>query len=72
MKSYDNIIVLSRNKERVELMRDKIFVTQPLLPDFDDYTAQLKDIWESKWLTNMGTKHNLTVNRNDLDIEFLI
>ena len=58
MKSYDNIIVLSRNKERVELMRDKIFVTQPLLPDFDDYTAQLKEIWESKWLTNMGTKHN--------------
>lgn len=58
MKSYDNIIVLSRNKERVELMRDKIFVTQPLLPNFDDYTAQLKEIWESKWLTNMGAKHN--------------
>lgn len=35
-----------------------IFVTQPLLPNIDNYTEQIKDIWESKWLTNMGTKHN--------------
>ena len=36
----------------------KIFVTQPLLPNIDNYTEQIKDIWESKWLTNMGAKHN--------------
>ena len=35
----------------------KIFVTQPLLPDLSDVNEQLKEIWESKWLTNNGSKH---------------
>ena len=39
-------------------MDKKIFVTQPLLPDIDDYVSQTKEIFESKWLTNMGAKHN--------------
>ena len=38
--------------------QSKIFVTQPLLPDIDDVQIQLKEIWESQWLTNMGKKHN--------------
>lgn len=38
--------------------QSKIFVTQPLLPELDDVQTQLKEIWESKWLTNMGKKHN--------------
>lgn len=38
--------------------QSKIFVTQPLLPSIDDVQTQLKEIWESKWLTNMGKKHN--------------
>ena len=36
---------------------NKIFVTQPLLPDIKDFENQVEDIWESKWLTNMGKKH---------------
>ena len=39
-------------------MLNKIFVTQPLLPSLDVYKSQLEDIWASKWLTNMGAKHN--------------
>lgn len=39
-------------------MLNKIFVTQPLLPSLEDYETQLKEIWSSKWLTNMGAKHN--------------
>lgn len=35
-----------------------ILITQPLLPNFDDFINQAKDIYESKWLTNMGQKHN--------------
>lgn len=38
--------------------QSKIFVTQPLLPNIGDVQTQLKEIWESKWLTNMGKKHN--------------
>ena len=37
-------------------MDKKINVTSPLLPDFDSYVNQLKDIWDSKWLTNNGPK----------------
>ncbi len=35
----------------------KIYVTQPLLPDKEAFMAQVNEIWESKWLTNMGSKH---------------
>jgi dTDP-4-amino-4,6-dideoxygalactose transaminase len=37
----------------------KIFITSPLIPKISDFNKQLKDIWKSKWLTNMGQKHNL-------------
>lgn len=42
---------------------EKIYVTQPLLPNLEDVEAQIKEIWESKWLTNMGKKHNELENR---------
>lgn len=34
-----------------------IFVTRSSIPDFDEYMKEIKDIWESHWLTNMGPKH---------------
>lgn len=37
---------------------NKIFITRPLLPDFDEFVQQAKEIFDSKWLTNMGSKHN--------------
>lgn len=37
---------------------DKIYVTRPLLPDLDNYVLEVKDIFNSQWLTNMGVKHN--------------
>ena len=36
-----------------------ITVTSPLLPNLDDFTAELKKIWESKWITNNGSYHKL-------------
>lgn len=41
----------------------KIFVTQPMLPELSDVYSQIEEIWESKWLTNMGKKHNELENR---------
>lgn len=35
----------------------KIYVTQPSLPNFDEYTKYLKKIWESKHITNNGEFH---------------
>lgn len=34
-----------------------ILVTQPTLPNLDEFTEKLKEIWESKWLTNNGKFH---------------
>jgi dTDP-4-amino-4,6-dideoxygalactose transaminase len=34
-----------------------IQVTRSSMPDLDEYIEEIKDLWESKWLTNMGAKH---------------
>jgi dTDP-4-amino-4,6-dideoxygalactose transaminase len=34
-----------------------IYVTQPLLPPFEEFIPYLEKIWESKWLTNAGPFH---------------
>ena len=35
----------------------QITVTAPLLPDLDDFNVLLKEIWDSKWITNNGSFH---------------
>src|SRR5574344_859582 len=42
---------------------EKTYITRPLLPSIDSLIIQLKEIWDSKWLTNMGDKHNLLGSR---------
>ena len=37
--------------------KDIITVTSPLLPDLDEFTKSLKQIWDSKWITNNGDFH---------------
>lgn len=38
-------------------MLDKIFVTRSSMPDYEEYCEEIKDLWSSHWLTNMGEKH---------------
>ncbi len=40
-----------------------IFVTQPSMPDFDEYTEILKNLWQTKYLTNMGKYHKIFQDR---------
>ena len=35
----------------------QITVTAPLLPDLEEFNALLKEIWDSKWVTNNGSFH---------------
>lgn len=35
----------------------QITVTSPLLPNLDEFTDMLKDIWNKKWITNNGEYH---------------
>lgn len=44
-----NIVMDNLNK--------KILVTQPALPDLDEFIPYLREIWDSKWLTNRGKFH---------------
>lgn len=57
-------------------MHDKIFVTRSSMPDFEEYIEEIKDIWDTHWLTNMGSKHKrlqsqLTEYLDVEDIELL-
>lgn len=37
---------------------DKVItVTTPLLPDLDEFSQMLREIWNNKWLTNIGSFH---------------
>jgi dTDP-4-amino-4,6-dideoxygalactose transaminase len=37
---------------------DQLTVTTPLLPDLEEFHSMLKEIWDSKWVTNNGQFHN--------------
>ena len=34
-----------------------ILVTRSAMPPMEEYIAEIRDLWQSRWLTNMGTKH---------------
>lgn len=36
---------------------DKILVTRSSMPEFEEYCEEIKELWDSRWLTNMGAKH---------------
>lgn len=36
---------------------DNILVTRSSMPTLDEYIDEIKEIWDTHWLTNMGTKH---------------
>ena len=43
-------------KEYMKVER-RIFVTRSSMPSMDEYIEEIKDLWDSHWLTNMGEKH---------------
>ena len=38
-------------------MEKRINVTRSLMPSFEEYIEEIRPIWDSHWLTNMGVKH---------------
>lgn len=32
-------------------------VTRSSMPSYEEYCEEIRDLWDSRWLTNMGTKH---------------
>lgn len=39
------------------MAQKNIFVTRPSIPSLEEYIDQIRPLWESKWLTNMGDLH---------------
>lgn len=39
------------------MTNEKILVTQSSMPPYEEYIEAIKPLWESHWLTNMGTYH---------------
>ena len=37
----------------------RINVTRSSMPSYEEYCDEIKGLWDSHWLTNMGTKHKL-------------
>ncbi len=42
----------------IEKPREQIFVTQATLPPFEEYVEEIKPLWKSHIITNMGEKHH--------------
>lgn len=40
-------------------MQNIIQVTRSSMPSFEEYCEEIKELWDSRWLTNNGAKHQL-------------
>lgn len=40
-------------------MTEKTLVTRPSMPSLEEYVDEIRELWDTHWLTNMGTKHQL-------------
>ena len=38
-------------------MASRINVTRSSMPSYEEYCEEIKELWDSRWLTNMGVKH---------------
>lgn len=38
-------------------MKKQINVTRSSMPSFEEYTEEIRELWDSRWLTNSGVKH---------------
>ncbi len=52
---------------------DKISVTQSSMPSMDEYIEEIRELWDTHWLTNMGAKHKLLEKelQKFLDVEHI-
>lgn len=43
---------------RMRVDMGEILVTRSSMPGYEEYIEEIKELWETHWLTNMGVKHN--------------
>lgn len=54
-------------------MKKLINVTRSSMPNYEEYIEEIKELWDSHWLTNMGVKHETFSEnlRKYLDVEMV-
>ena len=54
-------------------MSNNILVTRSSMPEFDEYVEEIKEMWDTHWLTNMGPKHKKLEKqlKEYLDLEYV-
>lgn len=57
--NYDYVNYNFYRKWRGQVMLDNILVTRSSMPDLEEYVDEIKKMWNSHWLTNMGPEHKL-------------
>ncbi len=57
----------------LEPFKERIYVTRPVFPTIEEVTEKLRDIWDSKWLTNNGPQHTMLEHelKNFLKVPYL-
>lgn len=40
------------------MQNKNLYTTRPSMPPYEEYADQIKSIWDTAWLTNMGEQHN--------------
>ena len=38
-------------------MKNIVMVTRSSMPEFGEYTEEIREVWDTHWMTNMGVKH---------------
>lgn len=61
LKQFGKKFLMINNK--IYKPNKPIYITSPLMPDLRSFSNEIKKIFKSKWLTNMGEKHNLFENQ---------
>lgn len=51
------LIGLCQGTKVMEDEMRKILVTRSSMPGFEEYCEEIKELWDTHWLTNMGVKH---------------
>lgn len=50
-------------------MTKQILVTRSSMPDFEEYCEEIRKIWDSHWLTNMGVEHQMLQKELELFLD---
>jgi len=65
------IIFAHKILKEVSKMNKFVFVTRSFLPPMEEYINEIKELWDTHWITNMGVKHQILEEKlkEYLDVE---